>query len=129
MRSDASKQRRWLNDILENIRLAESFTEGLGYEAFAGDQLRFYATVRCLEIISEASRRLSEACKERHPAIDWLDMASSGNVYRHEYRAVAAGVVWSTLTDYLPQLKSAVEIELSDLSNDTSPEDNAGVRP
>jgi hypothetical protein len=45
---------------------------------------------RCLEIISEASRRLPEAMKARHPSIAWSDMAGAGNVYRHDYDDVAA---------------------------------------
>ena len=112
MRSESERQQRWLTDILDNILLAQNFTEGLGYEAFARDSMRLYATIRWLEIISEASRRLSTVIKERHPDIDWQDMASSGNVYRHEYRAVATTIVWSTLKNYLPRLKSAIEAEL-----------------
>jgi len=45
---------------------------------------------RCLEIISEASRRLPSSLKERHPSIDWKRMAGAGNVYRHDYEDVAA---------------------------------------
>jgi uncharacterized protein with HEPN domain len=39
---------------------------------------------RCLEIISEASRRLPESLKARHPEIPWKQIAGAGNVYRHD---------------------------------------------
>ena len=107
-------QLRWLNDILDNILLAESFTDRLSYEAFAQDRLRLYATIRCLEIISEASRRLSETIKQRHPVIDWQEVAAAGNVYRHEYKAIATRRVWSTLKDSLPPLRTIVEREIRD---------------
>ena len=74
MRSDAEAVRRWLNDIRHNIALAEGFVAGMSYAIFKDDLLRLYAVTRCLEIISEASRRLPEELKERHPSIEWRDM-------------------------------------------------------
>jgi uncharacterized protein with HEPN domain len=68
MRSDPASARRWLNDIRSQIELVQLFLGDLDYEAFRDDQLRFYAVTRCLEIISEASRRLPEDLKARHPS-------------------------------------------------------------
>jgi predicted nucleotidyltransferase len=42
----------------------------------------FCAVTRCPEIISEASRRLPQDMKDRHPHIPWVEMAAVGNVYR-----------------------------------------------
>ena len=47
-----------LHDILHHIDLATSWTEGFTLETFIADQRTLYAVTRCLEIISEASRRL-----------------------------------------------------------------------
>jgi uncharacterized protein with HEPN domain len=52
-------ERDSLSDILINIDLANSFAEGFDYQRFLEDMRTFYAITRCLEIISEASRRLS----------------------------------------------------------------------
>jgi Protein of unknown function DUF86 len=43
--------------------LAASFSAGVGYEAFVADPRTVYAVTRCLEIISEASRRLPDELK------------------------------------------------------------------
>src|SRR5580698_2341536 len=59
--------------------------------------LRDMAHHICLEIISEASRRLPGELKARHPLIAWKDMAGAGNVYRHNYEDVAARLVWTSL--------------------------------
>ncbi len=116
MPSDAaSAVRRWLNDILDNIGLAESFMAGLDYEAFHRDRLRVYGVIRCLEIISEASRRLPDELKARYPAIEWKEMAAAGNIYRHEYEDVAERRVWRTVLLALPSLRVAVETELAAL--------------
>src|SRR5258706_1019720 len=68
-----------LRDILHHIDLAAHFAAGLDYERFQQDMRTVYAVTRCLEIISEASRRLPEAMKSRHPSIAWRDMAGAGN--------------------------------------------------
>ena len=78
--------------------------------------LRLNAGDRRLEIISEASRRLPEDLKARHPAIEWREMAASGNFYRHEYEDVAARRVWDTLTHHLPPLRAVIERELATLN-------------
>lgn len=58
-----------LREILYHIDLAKHFVEGFEYDTFAADLRTVYAPTRCLEIISEASRRLPAALKARHPAI------------------------------------------------------------
>ncbi|WP_049806490.1 MULTISPECIES: HepT-like ribonuclease domain-containing protein [Bradyrhizobium] len=57
-----------LRDILHHIDLATEFVGSLDREAFAADIRAVYAVTRRLEIISEASRRLPEDLKTRHPA-------------------------------------------------------------
>jgi len=62
-------------DILRNIDLANRFVAGLDRDAFLKDERTIYAVTRCLEIISEASRRLSAETKTRNPSIEWSRMA------------------------------------------------------
>jgi len=71
------------------------------------------AVTRCLEIISEASRRLPDELKARHPSIAWRQMAGAGNVYRREYEDVAAQYVWDTVRRALPPLRAVIEVELA----------------
>jgi uncharacterized protein with HEPN domain len=50
-----------LQEILQNIDLADAFLSGLTLETFWRDQRTIYAVVRCLQIISEAaSKRVSD---------------------------------------------------------------------
>jgi uncharacterized protein with HEPN domain len=112
MPSEHEAARRWLSDIRHHILMAEGFVAGIGYATFKDDNLRLYAVTRCLEIISEVSRRLPDAMKQRHPAIQWKNMAAAGNIYRHDYEDVAAREVWDTLTLHLPPLRAVVEAEL-----------------
>jgi uncharacterized protein with HEPN domain len=102
----------YLGHILREIDLAEEFIGDLTVEQFARDDLRLRAVVRCLEIISEASRRLSPELKARHPDIRWPDIAAAGNFYRHDYDDLLPWRIWTTATT-LVSLRRAVESELS----------------
>jgi uncharacterized protein with HEPN domain len=93
--------------------LAASFVEGFNYQMFAVDMRTFYATTRALEIISEASRRVPDEVKARHPTIAWQRMAGAGNVYRHDYADVAQHAVWDAVHVALQPLRVVVETELS----------------
>jgi uncharacterized protein with HEPN domain len=81
MPSDQHAVRRWLDDIRHHIAMTGRFTAGMSYETFKDDERTVYAVTRCLEIISEASRRLPDALKIRHPSIAWREMAAAGNIY------------------------------------------------
>lgn len=102
-----------LSDILHHIDLATRFVEGFERAAFLEDVRTVYAVIRCLEVISEASRRLSPDLKARHPSIAWRQMAGAGNVYRHDYEDVAAQYVWETVQISLPPLRAVIEEELA----------------
>ena len=101
-----------LFDIRDNIKLAEEFTAGLSFDAFVKDRRTFYAVTRCLEIISEAARRLPAHVRNRHPELPWRAIMGAGNVYRHDYDNVAVEMVWRTLKGSLEALREAVDSEI-----------------
>jgi uncharacterized protein with HEPN domain len=101
-----------LTDIRENIGLAFLFIADASVDQFLADRRTVYAVTRCLEIISEASRRLPAELKARHPHIRWQGMAGAGNVYRHDYEKVLDRGVWDTVKDSLKPLLLVVEEEL-----------------
>uniref|UniRef100_E6VIW2 DUF86 domain-containing protein n=1 Tax=Rhodopseudomonas palustris (strain DX-1) TaxID=652103 RepID=E6VIW2_RHOPX len=111
MRSDASEIA--LRDIRHHIELAIEFTGGLTEAEFKADLRTVYAVTRCLEIISEASRRVSDDVRQRPSSVPWKQIAGSGNVYRHDYEDVAAQMIWDTIHRGLPALKAAVAEELA----------------
>jgi uncharacterized protein with HEPN domain len=97
-----------LRDIAHHIDLAVLFTSALDHDSFQADLRTVYAVTRCLEIISEASRRLPAELKARHAGIAWKDIAGAGNIYRHDYEDVAVQQVWDTVRIDLPKLRAVV---------------------
>jgi uncharacterized protein with HEPN domain len=101
--------------IGDNVTLARSFVEGFDYDRFRADTRTAYAVTRALEIISEASRRLPVAIKQRHPELPWADLAAAGSVDRHDYEDVRERRLWSALQRDMVPLLAVVEQELRDL--------------
>ena len=112
MHSDSDHYR--LIHIRDNIAKATMFVAGMSYDQFRNDEKSFYAATRALEIISEASRKLSAELKDRHPALPWKDMAGAGSIYRHDYEDVIQQRVWQTVHEALPPLLAIVDTELTD---------------
>ena len=94
------------------IRLAQQFVGERSYEQFERDTMCVFAVIRCLEIISEASRRVDTGFRDRHPDLPWPQIAAAGNVYRHEYPTVRTDMGWDTVKIALPPLLAAIETEL-----------------
>ena len=102
-----------LLDIQDNILLAREFIAGLSEEEFRDDRRSFYAVTRCLEIISEAARRLSPELRARHSALPWRAIMGVGNIYRHDYDNVVEAFVWRTVHQSLAPLLATVLAELA----------------
>jgi len=100
--------------IQDNIRLAQEFVAGMTPEMFAQDRRTFYAVTRCLEIISEAARRLGSSQKEASPELEWRQIDDSGNVFRHAYQHVAESRIWMTVEERLPALLAAAFVALGE---------------
>jgi uncharacterized protein with HEPN domain len=83
-----------LTDIIEAIDHIRSEMAGVSIEAFEADWRKQWLVERGVEIISEASRHLTDELKARHPEIPWPKVAGIGNVLRHDYASIAAPIMW-----------------------------------
>jgi uncharacterized protein with HEPN domain len=104
-----------LTEIVRTIELARGFVSGATLESFSADTRTVFAITRCLEIISEASRKLPTELKKRYPDIPWNDIAGAGNVYRHDYDKVIDRFLWDTVQNELEPLRIAANLELERL--------------
>jgi uncharacterized protein with HEPN domain len=101
-----------LTDIIEAIERIHGVLENITLEAFESDWQRQWLVERGIEIISEASRHLTDEMKARHPEIPWQKVAGIGNVLRHKYENIAAPILWKLAHADLPALQKACRDEL-----------------
>jgi uncharacterized protein with HEPN domain len=102
-----------LTDIIDAIELIRSELSGIALRAFELDKRKRWLVERGIEIISEASRHLSNELKMRHPEIPWPKVAGIGNVIRHNYERIANDVLWNVGTSELPLLEKVCREELA----------------
>lgn len=102
-----------LADIVEAIELIAAEMAGVTITAFEADRRKRWLVERGIEIISEASRQLSNEVKARHPEIAWPKVAGIGNILRHEYHRIAHDVLWHAVRNDLPALEKACRDELA----------------
>lgn len=79
----------YLQDMLDNMRLAEEFIRGVTPEEFNADRKTAYAVFRCLEVIEEAAKNVPASVREQYSAIPWKDMAGMRDRVIHFYLGVS----------------------------------------
>lgn len=94
----------YLRHILDAIGRIEDYTSGIDQASFSGSTLLQDAVYRQLEIIGEASRRVSDELKERHDDIPWRSMIGLRNRIAHEYIDLDIEVIWDVVRNDLPML-------------------------
>ena len=75
--------RQRLQDILDAIADVERYTAGKLFADYEADPLLRRAVERWIEIVSEASRHVPQALKDKHPSVPWRQVADIGNIFRH----------------------------------------------
>jgi uncharacterized protein with HEPN domain len=102
----------YLRHILDAIQKIESYVS-VGHETFITISHWQDAVIRQLEIIGEATKRLSPELRSRHPQIPWKRIAGLRDVLIHDYLGVDISMVWQITQTFLPELKLQVDAILS----------------
>lgn len=68
-----------------------------------------FATVRALEVVGEASNRISDETKEKYSTLPWIEMRGLRNRIIHNYDDIDYEIVWKVLKNEIPKLIEQVE--------------------
>jgi uncharacterized protein with HEPN domain len=98
-----------IDEMLLAIAQVEAWVAGQTREAVEANVERRAAIERFVEIISEASRHLSQDVRQLRADIPWRAVGDVGNVLRHGYFQVRFDRVWEIATLDLPALRLALE--------------------
>ena len=104
-----------LQHILEAIHAIENYTNGVTQADFAGNPMRFDATVRQLEIIGEACNRLSQPILDENTDIPWAKIIGLRNMLIHEYFGIDDFTIWNVVNINIPPLKRKIKSILDSL--------------
>ena len=97
-----------MEHILQAISNISTFLEDKTAEDFLMDQMLYFAVVKNMEIIGEASYMLTHEFKENHPKTSWKDIINMRHILVHGYYQVDSRIVWQTIVNDLPLLKTQI---------------------
>lgn len=110
MRDDKER----LLDILDSISLIEKYLL-LNKDLYHLNEMELMGIVRCIEIIGEASRCLSDDCKNKYNQVPWRQISNMRNILVHQYFEIDTDRVESVIRKNIPELKVSVEEILKQL--------------
>lgn len=95
-----------LIDVLNACESIERYIESKSFGDFEKDEMLQDAIIRKIEILGEASNRISEEIKNRFPDLPWNKMRAVRNILIHMYDELDLNIIWDTIKKDIPQLKT-----------------------
>ena len=108
------RDRGRLEHMLTAIENVEEFTKNISLEEFLKSKVLFFAVVKNIEIVGEATYMLTKEYKQSHTSVPWLVIEKMRHVLVHGYYTVSPEKVWETVQNDLPILKKQIEFLLTE---------------
>ena len=99
----------YIEHILQSIDRIEAYLSGKDHQSFSDNFKTQDAVVRQLEIIGEATKRISKKLQNLNPQVPWSDMAGMRDILIHDYIDVDIDIVWKTASESIIKLKSLLQ--------------------
>ena len=96
----------YLEDIRCAIKKIEAYTSNMDYVDFANDEKTLDSVLHNLVVIGEAAGKIPDELKDSYPGINWAGIIGMRNIIAHAYFNIEPAIIWATITDRLPELKS-----------------------
>lgn len=101
--------RIYIEHILQSIDRINSYIIGKDHQSFSDDFLTQDAVIRQLEVLGEATKRISKKLRVLNPLVPWSDMAGMRDILIHDYIDVDTDIVWKTASESLSELKNLLQ--------------------
>jgi uncharacterized protein with HEPN domain len=103
----------FLKHIADECTYLLSINKNLSKDDFIEDETLKRAVVRSLEIIGEATKKISADYKVKWNSIEWKNMAGMRDRLIHDYMGVNYSIVWDVLTNKIPDLHNQIQAVLA----------------
>ena len=107
-----------LEDILKFCSKIEIYIKNLNKVDFENNEMAIDAVLRNLELIGEASKRLSNDFINKNLNIPWKKIIGLRNIVIHEYSDVDLDIIWDIVTKNIPETKENIQEIYDIIQND-----------
>ena len=97
-----------LEDILNCINNVHQYIEGVTFDNFVKDSMRYFAVMKNIEIIGEAANMLTRNFRKTHNELPWRMIVGMRNVLTHGYANVSDMKLWKTATEDLAPMQEII---------------------
>jgi uncharacterized protein with HEPN domain len=105
--------KEYLKHIQDECSYVISVSKNLSFEDYLADETLKRATIRSLEIIGEATKKIPSDFKEKWNTIQWRNMAGMRDRLIHDYMGVNYSIVWDVIKNKIPE----IDKQISDFTN------------
>ena len=98
-----------LRHMLDHAREAVELIAGKEKTELQHNRILELALIRLIEIVGEASAKVSSETHEKYPSIPWPQVIGMRNRLIHGYDSVDLDVLWDTIEVDLPPLIAEIE--------------------
>lgn len=98
----------YLRHILDECSYLTSVKAELSYDTFVESETLKRAVVRSLEIIGEATKKISPEFRDKYPSINWKSMAGMRDRLIHDYMGINYKIVWDVIINKIPELQRQI---------------------
>ncbi len=102
-----------LRHMLDEVCFVLDTVNGKAKDEVMLNGILFRAVTRSIEIIGEASKKLSDEFKDANPAIEWKKIGRTRDILIHVYFDIDNDIVWDIIVEKIPALGSYISDLLS----------------
>lgn len=94
----------YLDHIQYSLSKISDYLSEISYSEFLESEMAQDAVIRKLQVIGEATKKISKEFRIKYPNVPWKEIAGMRDKLIHDYFDVDMGVVWNTAKIEIPDL-------------------------
>lgn len=105
----------YIYHIRDSIVKVIDYTNSVEETGFKSNPMMQDAVIRQIEVIGEASSKLSKIFRDKYNQIPWKNIVGMRNKLIHDYFGVDISAVWETVKNDIPLLKKEIDSLITNL--------------